>query len=176
MSAETEPASYKSTDVVLLREIVTSAEARLQAQLTASLAADQRALVLAGFLLAVIVALGGAAAALLLKDPKQLFLGYTAFGCAVGLLVALSLTVYAARPVDWSYPATRPGAWIKDIAAKKAEKIRLAEMAADAHLKIDDNATLMRSNGKCVNVALWIAIGTLVIGAILAACFFACQS
>src|SRR5687768_8821988 len=108
MPVETEPASYKSEDIKLLREIVTFAETRLQAQLTAALAADQRALVLAGFLSTAIVALVGGSVALWLSEPRQSFLAVTALSCAFGFLVALALTIYAARPTKWKYPGTLP--------------------------------------------------------------------
>ncbi len=173
MSVETETASYKSTDTALLREVVESAELRLQSQLTAALAADQRALVLAGFLSAVIVALASGAAALLLAHPRQDFLAVTALICATGFLIALALTVYAARPVAWNYPGTRPGAWKRDIASKKDEATRLADLAEDLHRKTGENKDIMGKNGRLVLAALCIVAVSLLIGGLAMICFFA---
>jgi hypothetical protein len=171
MSVETNETSYNSQDIALLREVVDSAEGRLQAQLTSALAADQRALVLAGFLSAAIVALVGGGVALLLAEPAQIFLALTALVCAAGFIVALSLTIYAARPVAWSYPGTRPGAWIRDIATKKVESERLAELCADLHRKVSDNADLMQSNGQIIRAALLFTLGSLIVGALALAWF-----
>jgi hypothetical protein len=57
--------SYKTGDEEVLVEIQEAAERRLDAQLTTALAADQRALVFAGFAAAAAAALGGTAASLL---------------------------------------------------------------------------------------------------------------
>jgi hypothetical protein len=171
MSVETDPNSYKSKDVELLRGIVASAEKRLEAQLTAALAADQRALVLAGFLITVIVALIGASAALLLTGHGHLGLATTALVCAVLFLVALGLTVFAARPAEWNYPGTRPELWRKDIAAKKDEDLRLAELCADLQRKIGENAGLMSRNGALIVMALSIVGMALLIGGLAVASF-----
>lgn len=174
MSIETEPSSYATNDTTLLREVVASAETRLEAQLTASLAADQRALVLAGFLVAVIAALVSGAAALLLQTPPQRYLGFLAMFAAGGLFVSLALTVYTARPVKWGYPGTRPRAWIKDIIGQKDEHVRLAELAADAEQRARDNARLMATHGWCLIAALMIALLTILTSAAAMLRFFWC--
>src|SRR5688572_13603522 len=108
MPIETDVSSYKPGDVKLLQDIVRSAEIRLQAQLTPSVAADQRALVLAGRLVPTIAALVGAATALMLATPPQSFIAGVAFLSAAGLFVSLILTIVAGRPAKWNYPGTRP--------------------------------------------------------------------
>lgn len=175
MTVETESSSYASDDTALLREIVASAEARLQAQLTASLAADQRALVLAGFLVAVIAALISGATALLLQTPPQRFLGYVAMAASLGLFVSLALTVYTARPVKWAFPGTRPRAWIKDLASDKTEPKRLAELAADAEKKAAENAAITDWHGRCLIAALLVAAATVFIAGVATFGFFACR-
>lgn len=166
---------YRTKDVDLLKQIVESGEARLQAQLTIALASDLRALTLAGFLAAAVVALIGGAATLMLSTPSQHFLGYTALITALGLLGATGLAVFAARPVAWSSPGTRPEIWVSDIKGQKAEDIRLAELAADIERKTEENATAMSGHGKALNIALLIAIGSLALGGGLFAGYFIFQ-
>ena len=172
MAIETESTSYKSTDAVLLRDVAQSADARLQAQLTSALAADQRALVLAGFLVAAAVALVGGAVALRLSNPPQEYLSDVALSCAFGFLVGLALCVFAARPTDWGYPGTRPEAWIKDITAQKAEEDRLAELCADMQRKIGDNAELMKWDGRLIIAAASMAGLSLTLSGLALVCFF----
>ncbi len=172
MSAETEPASYKTTNIALLREIVASGEARLQAQLTVSLAADQRALVLAGFFSASIVALVSGAVALFLGESPQVFLGSIAFASAATLLWSLGFVIYSARPTKWGYPGTRPKAWVKDIASKKVEATRLAERLADIERNAALNAEILDANGKLVSGALVVAATALGAAAALMTAHF----
>lgn len=175
MSRDTAPSSYLTDDLDLLREIVASADVRLQAQLTASLAADQRALVLAGFLVAVIAALVSGAVALFLQVPRQGYLAWAAIGTALGLFVSLLLTVYAARPVSWGYPGTRPQAWLRDIVSKKDAASRLSELAADYERRGRDNAALMARHGQCILAALIVAAVSILLGGATLVYFFWCR-
>lgn len=172
MSVPTDPKSYKSDDPALLREIVGSAETRLQAQLTVALAADQRALVLGSFLSAAIVALVSGSVALWISEERQTFLSLIALFCAVGFLIALFLTTYVARPVEWNYPGTRPESWMNDIAESKSEALRLSELCADLQRKTAENAAIMRKNGKAIRWALRIAAASLGFSGLALVCFF----
>jgi hypothetical protein len=166
MPAETDVSSYKPGDVKLLRDIVSSAEVRLQAQLTTSVAADQRALVLAGLLVPTIAVLVGAATAMLLANPPQKFVGTVAFFASVGLFVSLVLTILAARPAMWNYPGTKPASWLSDISANKDEEDSLAALAADLQRKITDNAAMARNKALLVLSALWVAAATFAVGGV----------
>jgi hypothetical protein len=172
MARETSPDSYIHADPTLLKEIIADGEARLAAQLTTSLAADQRALLLAGFLVPTIVALGGAAAALFLQTPPNSSLAWIALVASAGLFISLALLIYAARPIDWHLPGVMPGAWIGDIEAQRPDIECLAELAADAHDRASYNAGVMGGNGKRVNLALWIAAGTLALCGLTIAVLF----
>lgn len=172
MSDEIDPTPYKTADESLLREIIASAEVRLQSQLTASLAADQRALVLSGFLVPTIAALVGGAAALFLQKPSEDFLGLVALLSALGLFVSLSLTIYAARPVPWCFPGTQPSSWLGDIESRKSESVWLGELAEDADRKANENSDLMAANARCVRWALYIVAAVLLIAGIAMAVHF----
>jgi hypothetical protein len=164
---------YTTDDLDLLKEIVALSEKRLEAQLSAALAADQRALVFAGFLVTSIIALLGGGTALLLKAPADLFLGWTALVTAAVLAASLGLTVFSARPVTWAYPGTSPEIWKGDIAGKKGEAARLAERAADCENKIVENERHMSTNGRRLSRALALtAISLCIGGALFAACLF----
>ena len=166
--------SYATDDVQLLREIVDTGEARLQAQLTTALASDQRNLVLAGFLSATIVALVGGAIALFLQTPPLVFLGWDALFVAAGLAIGLFLLVWAARPVDWHYPGTRPRDWISDVATKREMHEVLADRAADIERKAGLNAAILSSHAKLLNAGLLVAALSITIGGIGLGAYFLC--
>lgn len=174
MSTSPDPAPYIKAATALLKQIVADGEARLSAQLTAGLAADQRALILAGFLVPTITALVGASVALFLQAQPQYFLAWLSIMGAGGLFVSLSLVAYTARPVDWSFPGIMPGAWVRDIADEKPEHESWAELAADADRRARENAAVLARNGKFVRAALGIAATTLALGGGAVMWFFTC--
>jgi len=161
--SKTDPASYSSASDTLLRDIIKLGETRLQSQLTVAIAADQRALVLSGFLVPTIGALIAAAAALMLATPMRYDLGVVAFLGAGGLLISLALAIVAARPVGWHFPGIRPGNWVKDLAESNSDPHgTLAAIAAGLEKQAEANSKLLSVNGWLIRCSLIMAGITLL--------------
>lgn len=133
-----------------LEQMLAQAESYLNAQLQIGTAADQRALVFAGFLAATVVAVGGGASALLVS-ASNLFLGYLGFLTAGGLLLAFGQAVHAARPVTFEYAGNSPAQWTEDVRLAKpvVESMReqathYANMIASNNLTLEANAAWLR--------------------------------
>ena len=144
-------------------QILAHAESYLNAQLTSALAADQRALVYAGFLAAGVVALVGGGTTLLI-DVKSPFLGYTAFAMALGLTISMALAVYAARPTGFEFVGNKPDQWVADVAIGKPLIESLREQAVHYDAMIGSNADLLRDNCRWLTRAQWLSVATLVFG------------
>lgn len=158
-----DPAPYATADTTLLKEIVTLGEARLQAQLTVAIAADQRAMVLCGLLVPTIAALIAGGVALFLATGGDVTVARLAFVAAIGLFVSLVLAIIAAQPSGWYLPGYKPSAFISDIASGKDERMRWAEMAASIDQSASDNSRHLDRGGKLIMAALIVAALTLLI-------------
>lgn len=100
----TSPYAAAKTDK--LDEIIRLAESRLAAQLTLGVAADQRAMTLASFLVAVDAALITAWAAL----PAGAGALWPIITLVCGFAVAAGFAVWSALPVAWEAPGSEPEA------------------------------------------------------------------
>ena len=156
--------SYQTLDRTLLLEIQEAAERRLEAQLTAALAADQRALVFAGFLAAASLAVAGAGASALTGVPADPFLGRLAMGVTVGLLGAMALAIWAAQPAAWYYPGGRPESWLDDIEGHVPQLQRLVALAADYDDRLAANDRLMAGNARLLLASAATTFVTLALG------------
>ncbi len=145
--------------------ILPQAEKYLAAQLQCALAADQRALVFSGFLVAAIVALIGGAGALLMTSPNAL--GYIALVTAVGLIIALVQAVHSARPVGFCYVGGLPSDWKDDVDQGKTVLQSSIELADHYDSMIRDNAKVLEENGDTMRNAQRLTIGSLVGGGVL---------
>lgn len=145
-----------------LEQILARAEMYLSAQLQSGIAADQRALVFAGFLATGVIALLGAAGALLINQTSSA--GYIAVGTAIGLLVALALSIYASRPVDFEFPGNNPCAWEGDIDSNMPLTKSLAGQALHYdHMILVNNAILEKNCGYLAS-SMYVAFGSLLGG------------
>lgn len=101
---------YTAASPEKLAEIIRLAEARLAAQLTLGVAADQRAMTLASFLIAAdaaILAVTSTSASATMV-PLMVLLG--------GFALAAGLAVWSALPVAWEAPGGEPCNWLTDLA------------------------------------------------------------
>lgn len=130
-----------------LQQMLAQAETYLNAQLHIGTAADQRALVFAGFVAAMVVAVGGGASAVLLGG-NHLFLGYLGFATAAGLLVSLAFAVHAARPVSFEYAGNSPSEWAEDVRTAKSLENSMREQAAHYAGMIQSNNRTLETNCK----------------------------
>lgn len=145
-----------------LRQMLAQAESYLNAQLHIGTAADQRALVFAGFIAALVVAVGGGASAVLVGG-KHLFLGYLGFITAAGLLISLAHAVHTARPVRFEYPGNSPSEWVQDVAAKKPIIESMREQAGHYAVMIEANNRTLESNCKWLRRSQMIALAVLTV-------------
>lgn len=152
---------FKASDKQL-EQILSHAETFLAAQLQTGLAADQRALVFSGFLATAVVALVGAAGALMLRESH--FLGYTAVLTAVGLMIALSFAIQAARLVDFFLAGNRPCAWETDIRSGLSLTASLTAQALHYDEMIMDNRATLDANCEKMNLAIVLTFLSLLNG------------
>lgn len=151
---------FSTTDQDLLLEIQSAAEQRLNAQLTAGLAADQRALVFAGLLAVAAAAVTGTTVSTWSSEATDFLKGLTLFA-SFGLIAAMSFAIYAARPTSWYYPGGLPENWLDDISQKKQKLVRLQELVADYNFRIVSNEDLMSRNAKLLYTSGVISVLTI---------------
>ena len=157
---------YDSADPVLLEEIISQAEKRLQAQLELGKAADQRAMTFVGLLLAGVAVLAGLA----FGDNSSP--GYRpALVCvAFGLIASAALACWSARPVEWDIVGNVPASFDEDIAAGRTFAETRAETAMHLQDMISKNHKALQSNGNWMTAAMIIALVSAaggLIGAVL---------
>lgn len=171
MSDPSIEASLKSANDEQLRQMLAQAEAYLNAQLQIGIAADQRALVFAGFIAATVVAVAGGACAILLKGGLP-FLGYLGFATAAGMMISLALAVHAARPVSFEYPGNSPSAWIEDVTGKKPIVQSMREQASHYAGMIQTNNATLSGNCLLLRLSQLVALVTLATGSLLCLSYF----
>ena len=147
----------------LLEKLVAMADQRVQAQLDAAIAADQRALVFAGLVAIAAAAFGGAAASALTDNPPELFMGRLALLAAAGMLGAMFCAIVAARPVKWFFAGSQPANWSQDLATEKPFTESLGELLLDYDDRISKNERTMMVNSRWLLASGIIAMATLLI-------------
>ena len=115
---------YVGADSEMLGQIIRQAEARLEAQLTAALGADQRAMTFAGLLMAAVGAMLGFSFSRA-TDP----LVAPIIAVSVGLIFAAALAAWSAQPTKWEYVGNVPSAWLSDIEDAVPVHMGMAQMA-----------------------------------------------
>jgi hypothetical protein len=136
--------------------------------LTASIAADQRAIAFASLLAAAIAVIAGGGGALLLSEPSDTGLGWTCIGIAAAFLVAMALANLSAMPASFWYVGNSPTQWLADVESGRPLKDSLAEQLGHYAEMVADNDRLMRRNNKQMLWAVWIAWAALAAGGIVA--------
>ena len=157
--------SYAKASEQRLEYLANAADVYLQSQLAAALAADQRALVFAGFMATAVIALGSGAAVVLTGSTVKHCIGWLAIWEACGLLVAMLLAIWSARPTRWYFPGSHPQSWKSDFEQMKSEKDQMAELLADYDVRIAQNHLTMADNGRLLWNAQCTALGFLILGA-----------
>jgi hypothetical protein len=147
-----------------LGEIIRLAEARLVAQLTLGIAADQRAMTFASFLAAVE---GAIIAGLVALKPDHV-IHWSIIAMLVGFSIAAVFALLAASPVAWDIPGGRPAAWLEDIEEGDTLHNGRAAMAGFYDEMIADNNTVLASNANLLRGSLVAVVITLLIAALLA--------
>lgn len=140
-------------------EILRQSEAYLEAQLTAGIAADQRATTFAGMLAAALAVLGGGTAAIAAGLEKEIssVLIVPALPAIVGFFWSIKLATYAGRPIEWNYVGNSPWQWRKDLAQKKQLSLSLAEQVTHYAVGIEDNKKALDKQAETMNLAIKVA-------------------
>lgn len=159
---------FDDADDETLKEIMRQAESYLGAQLSASIAADQRALAFASVLGAAAIGISGGGFVLLLRSPPMLMLGWTCVATACGLLAAMALANLSAMPAEFWFAGNSPDRWASDVQSQRPLKGCLSSQLTHYTEMIADNNMLIRSNCHNMSAAIWIAWLTLAAGGAVA--------
>jgi hypothetical protein len=158
-------------DEKTLREILRQAESYLSAQLTAGIAADQRAIAFSGVVAAAAAIIAGGGIALLQSD-HSILLAWLGLSVSGGLLTAMFFAMRTAMPAGFWYVGNNPSEWVQDIQGGKTWEMSCAEQAAHYAEMIAENNAMMSRNGTRMRVAVWTCWATLVAGAVAVALSF----
>lgn len=147
----------KTAEASVLNEILREAEARLGAQLSAAIAADQRAMTFLGFLLTLVAFLVGASiAAATANTPAPSIAILAAFGAA-GFMVAGLFAYGATRPIDFEFVGNDPESWLTDVKEKTSLHDALAEQSAHYDGMLKANRAAMAASSKALRTASIVA-------------------
>lgn len=163
------PQNFAVADREMLEEIIRQAESYLQAQLTAGIAADQRAMSFFGTTAAAAALIITGGVTLILQGNVHTPLGWAAIATAFGLLISIALASLTAKPVSFCYPGNSPGEWVADILSAKGYNYALAETAAHYDDFIHENKITLDRNATMMAVAIWTAWLSLLFGSVFAA-------
>lgn len=156
----------EGADSETLREIIREAESYLSAQLTVALAADQRAVTLCGMLAAASAILASGGISLIIGERKDIYLGVIGLIVVMLFMVAMILSISAAKPCDFNFVGTFPSNWEGDILNGKNLDASLAEQASHYDLILKKNNEILKKNGSRVYRAIIIAWGALLFGVV----------
>ena len=166
MVDESQENIFLQADENILREIIREAESYLSAQLQSAIAADQRALSVAGVLGTVTIGLAGAGTALLIRVEPITVLGWLALVLSLLLVLSMFLALLAAMPASFEYGGNAPGQWAEDVKKHQPIKDSLAEMADHYDKMIAKNDRQMRLNNTKLALAVWLSGGSVAAGAV----------
>lgn len=145
---------WTGTTEKMAREILTQGQMLLQAQFQSALASDQRATTFASILASVATAV--AAGTIALWDHLQKDAFWAGMTMAAMLMLATIFGAWAARPIDFFMPGTRPEAWYDD---RKENFVGMIGGAAErCQEDIDANETFMAGNQMALRIGFVVAI------------------
>jgi len=148
---------FESAKDGILTEILRHAEIRLEDQLSAATAADQRALTFAGLLVASIAAIVTISTAVP-ADAAALCLTVSTM-----LGIAAAAALWSARPTAWSFRGTSPAEWVSDITNDVSVKKSNAEMAAHYAGAIGRNAAALQSAAKAMRFSMAVTAASVAV-------------
>lgn len=163
----------KKADKEVVCEIVRAAELFLGSQLTAGVAADQRAVTFASVLAAAVAILIGGFVAIETGDNPTPGLGWVIGPVVLCLLVSIVFAVAACRPTDWCYPGNNPRLWREEAKEKVPLRDALADQAEQYAIGIHANRDVLDKNARLMNWAFGWSGAALIIGSVTAIYFTA---
>ncbi|WP_294122088.1 hypothetical protein [Sphingomonas sp.] len=147
----------------MVRQILAHGDMFLQAQLQSAIASDQRATTLAGMLATLSAAAFAAAVALWGKISVDGMAGLLTM--AIFQLIAALCSAWAARPIDFFIPGSRPEQWYH--ACKKDLVGMIGGAAEHAQFAIDENEVFMGGNQEALRAGLLLAVTSPLLGALI---------
>jgi hypothetical protein len=152
--------SLNSAKSPVIDEIIRQAELRIEAQLTAALAADQRAMTFAGLLFAGIAVLLGAefraSTCSLPIDPV--------FVIAIGFTLAAACACWSAKPSPWHFAGNFPASWNEDVAAEMTLEESRKEMAANFQELLELNEAQLHRSASWMRASMVVALASAILG------------
>lgn len=146
-------------DSETLQEILRESEVYLSAQLSAAIAADERAYTFAGTITAASVLLIGGSYALATASKPSMLLVYISIAVAAALFVAAWMAVMSARSVDFEFAGNQASKWVEDIESQKPFLHSLAEQCEHYDGMATSNRKTMADNSRLFNRAVNVALG-----------------
>jgi hypothetical protein len=157
---------FANADKETLTELMRQAEVQLSAQLTAAIAADQRAMSFVSLMAASTVVLVGGGIALITADKPNMGLSWVAMIVACCFLASMLLAIWSARSIKWLYAGSQPENWQEDITAGTGLEHGLREQLENYDSRINKNRGRMEDCARYVGRALWVAWWGLLFGVI----------
>ena len=154
MSETDEGVDWTNTPEPMARDILAQGETFLHAQMQSALASDQRATTMAGLLITISTATFAGVVALWERlESDALAAGFTS---AAVLLLAAVAAAWAARPIDFWFPGSRPEDWYEGRLCKPADM--LGGEAENVQFRIDENEALMSGNQTALRLSFVLAL------------------
>jgi len=154
---------WSKADPDMVRFIHAQAETYLQSQFQSALASDQRATTFASILASVSAAVFAGCIALWEKAESDALAG--GLVTAAILLAAAALGAWAARPIDFFMPGTRPEKWYDFRARSSIQMLGFA--AEDYQHDIDENEGFMSGNQTALRYGFLLALAAPIVGVLL---------
>lgn len=154
MTDPDEGIDWDGTDEEMARLILAQGETFLQAQFTSAIASDQRATTLASILVTISAAVFAGALAIWEDVPDNALYGMSAM--AGLLLIAAAFAAWAARPIDFWFPGSRPEQWYDG--RKQGLALMIGGAAENVQIAIDENEAFMSGNQTAVRFSFVLAL------------------
>lgn len=151
-----------------VREIMRQGEAYLGAQLTVAIAADQRAIRLAGALATIGSALIAAAFAMVTAHEPRWALGAGGGAAGVTMLMGMWFAWRAMRPCDFHYVGNHPRQWWNDADMTGKLALALGQQTEHCQDAIEKNAAVLDRNAEEIHRALRLTIAAPIVGGLTA--------
>lgn len=155
----------------LILEVMRQAELRLDAQLTAAIASDARAMQFLSFIAAITVLLISAAIAALEFSEFAIQGFIVAIVGALGFVVAGFYAFQAAKPVLFEFSGGYPSAWQEDIEADIPLDDALRQQLSLYERRLNANRESMAQSSEALKTAARYVVATLIVAGSLTFAF-----
>lgn len=171
MTYDNRVSELSTLKIEVLQEVVREGELMLAAQLAVASAADQRAMTLAGLLIAGATASAGGVVAMLLGDSPNWNIALVGSAYAAAAITIAGFALWSARPGRFSFPGNEPASWHPEqwqIGALGPHTIHQArvEQAVNLQSQIKKNQRIQARNALWLRISLLLAFLATVLAAV----------